>query len=463
MYKSVFEIIKDYQNKKASVVETITNAYKSIDKVDPLIQAFITLNRNEALETAKQIDKQIHKNNKNMPLLGVPIAVKDNFCTKKLTTTASSKVLHDYLPEYNATVVDKLQKAGAIVIGKTNMDAWAHGSSTETSDFFTTKNPWNLKYLPGGSSGGSAAAVSAGCVPLALGSETAGSIRQPASWCGVTGFKPTYGAVSRYGLIAMCSSTDCPGPISRSAAQCELMYRVIVGKDVKDATSHDLPKASSAEKKIIGLPKQYFSKELPPDLVKAVMDAVSVYKNMGYRFVEVDLIDPKYSIAVYTIVQRSEVSSNLSRYDGIRYGNNRQAFGNEAKRRIMLGSYVLTTGYYDAYYLQAQKVRSLICRDFDKVFNNVDFLLSPTTPTTALKVGSSDQQFMFGELQDVLLEASSLAGLPAISMPCGFDQSGLPYGFQLIGPLNSDFKLLKLGDNYQQVTDWHTRKPPLER
>jgi len=259
----------------------------------------------------------------------------------------------------------------------------------------------------------------------------------------------------------MCSSTDCPGPIATNAKDCELMYRIIAGADPKDATSHNLLDKVIKEKKVIGLPKQYFSKDISPDFIKSVMETTKVLGDLGYKFIEVDLMDSKYAIAVYTVVQRSEVSSNLSRYDGIRFGNDRSFFGKEAKRRITLGTYVLSSGYYDAYYLQAQKVRTLICRDFDKVFNQVDFLLAPTTPTTALRVGATADQFMFGELQDVLLEASSLAGLPAISMPCGFDSAKLPYGFQIIGPQNSDYRLLNLGIEYQQVTDWHTKKSPM--
>lgn len=458
--QSITETLSAYKNKKLSVTENITKVFDEIKRLDSKIKSFLSLNQENALNQAVEVEKRL-KRGENLPLFGIPIAVKDNFNTKQVRTTASSKVLDDYVPEYNATVVERLIDAGAIVVGKTNMDAWAHGSSTETSDYFTTHNPWNLDYLPGGSSGGSAAAVSAGYVPIALGSETAGSIRQPSSWCGVTGFKPSYGATSRYGLISMCSSTDCPGPIANTAEECEMMFRVIAGSDPKDATSHSLNGLVTKEKKIIGLPRQYFTSEMNPEMIKAVLATKDIFKKLGYSFIDLDLLDPKYSISVYTIVQRSEVSSNLGRYDGIRYGNDRTRFGQEAKRRIMLGSYVLTTGYYDAYYLQAQKVRTLICQDYDRAFNQVDFLLSPTTPTTALPIGSTKDGYMFGELQDILLEASSLAGLTAISMPCGFDNKGLPCGLQLVGPLDSDYRLLKLAENYQTLTDWHTRTPPI--
>jgi len=399
-------------------------------------------------------------------LFGIPVAVKDNFCTKGTKTTASSKVLENFIPPYDAAVVSKLKSAGAIVIGKTNMDAWAHGSSTETSDFFTTKNPWNLKFLPGGSSGGSAAAVAADEAIAAIGSETAGSIRQPASWCGVTGLKPTYGRVSRYGVIAMCSSTDSPGPITKNVTDALILLNVLAGKDRKDATTSEKKlkevKLSESLKGLkIGLPKQYFLKQSEKQVITKTNQAIKVLENLGAEIIWINLLDPKYSVGVYTIIQRSEVSSNLARYDGIRYGNSRNFFGEEAKRRIMLGAYSLSSGYYDAYYKKAQKVRTVILKDFEKVFKKVDVLLSPSCPTTALPKGASKNASMFGELQDILFEASSMAGLPAISLPCGFGKNNLPVGFQIMSPQFREDLILKTAYAYQQATQWHKEKAKL--
>jgi len=347
-------------------------------------------------------------------------------------------------------------------LGKNNCDAWAHGSSTENSDFFTTKNPWNAKYLPGGSSGGSTAAVKAAQVPFTVGTETGGSIRQPSAWCGVTGLKPTYGAVSRYGVIAMASSLDSPGPMGKTVGDVETVFQLIRGKDVFDATSSNRGGYSMVRKKArIGLPKGYFGEGVEKDVAEAVMGAAHEFVKMGYNVEEVSLLDPKYAVAVYTVLQRSEVSSNLARYDGIRYGKGRDKFGAEAKKRIMLGTYALSSGYYDAYYEKAQKVRRLIVEDFAKVFQKVDVLLAPTTPVTALKIGAGEDKSMFGELMDILVEASTIAGLPGMNLPCGFDSKGLPIGMQLIGPQWSEELLFKLGEAFQKQTDFHLKSPKL--
>jgi aspartyl-tRNA(Asn)/glutamyl-tRNA(Gln) amidotransferase subunit A len=324
------------------------------------------------------------------PLLGIPYACKDNFSTKGIKTTAGSKILENYIPPFESTVTDKLKKAGAVLLGKTNMDAFAHGSSTENSDFFTTKNPWDTKRVPGGSSGGSAAAVAADMCIFSIGSETGGSIRGPASWCGVTGLKPSYGRVSRYGVVAMASSTDSPGPLTKTVEDSFYVLSIIAGKDPKDATTlqGDLEisfplKGIDLKEIKIGKPSSYFNIDLEEGVRKNVDTAVNKLKDMGAEIVDIDLLAPKYSIAVYTILQRSEVSSNLARFDGIRYGNDRNSFGFEAKKRIMLGTYTLSSGYYDAYYSKAQKVRTLIKEDFEKAFKNVDIIIAPSMPCVA--------------------------------------------------------------------------------
>ena len=449
------------KKKKFSSQELVQACLKRIKKLEPKIRAFITVTEKGTLKNAREVDQ-------TQPLLGIPIAVKDNFCTRGIKTTAGSKVLENYIPVYDATVVKRLKEAGAIIIGKTNMDAWAHGSSTEASDFFTTHNPWNLNYLPGGSSGGSAAAVVADEVIGAIGSETAGSIRQPSAWCGAVGFKPTYGRVSRYGLIAMASSLDSPGPITKTVKDAALILQVIAGQDKMDATTATQTTANYSTnlgQKIaglkIGIPKEYFLKEMDREVASAVHKAIKVLEKLGGQIKKISLLDPKYSVAAYTIIQRSEVSSNLGRYDGIRYGRTRRFFGEEAKRRIMLGTHTLLSGYHNQYYLKAQKVRRLICQDFDRVFKRVDVLIAPTTPSPALPLGASVDEPMFGELQDILVEASTLAGLPGMSLPCGFSLKGLPLAMQIIGPQFSEELLFQVGYVYEQATDWHQRKPKL--
>ena len=447
------------KKEKFSASELLKACLNKLEKLDPQIKAFVTVESKTALSEARKLEK---REKQNLPLGGIPLVIKDNFLTQGIRTTASSKVLENYLPVYEATVVERLKKAGAIIFAKTNMDAWAHGSSTETSQFFTTRNPWNLDFLPGGSSGGSAAAVAADMTIGAIGSETAGSIRQPAAWCGVVGFKPTYGVVSRWGLIAMASSLDCPGPICKTVEDAKILFEVLRGKDPRDATSVEF-KAKKMPQKMkeikIGVAKEYFFPEIQKEVKEKVLDALQVFKSMGAKIQEVALLDPQQSVSVYTLVQRSEVSSNLARYDGIRYGRGRDTFGDEAKRRIMLGTYSLSSGYYEAFYLRAEKVRTLIVRDFEKIFKEIDVLLAPTTPSTALPVGATKGEAMFGELQDILVEASSLAGLPGISFNVGFSQQGLPIGLQLIGPAFSENLLFYLGEKYQSVTSWHQKKP----
>lgn len=388
--------------------------------------------------------------------MGIPIAVKDNFLTKGLTTTAGSFVLKDFVPQYSATVVKKLEDSGYWIYGKTNLDAWCHGSSTETSDFGPTLNPHDSKRLAGGSSGGSAAAVAEGIVDVAIGSETAGSVRGPASWCGVVGIKPTYGRVSRYGVIAMGSSLDSPGVLSKDIKSGAKVLKVIAGKDPYDGTTsdHEVPDyekllTGKIEGLKIGVVENYFLDEMDKEVTKTVMESVKVFEKLGAKIVKVKTIDPKYAIGVYTVVQRSEVSSNLGRYDGIRYGFSRQNFGEEAKRRIMLGTFTLSSGFQDKYYKKAQQIRTMYIEDFNNLFTEVDCLFGPTMPVVAPKVGVTKGQAMFGELADILAEPSSISGLPAISVPCGF-VDGLPVGFQIIGKQFDEAKILNVGFAYEQ-------------
>jgi len=465
---TIVEAREGLRQRKFTVTDLVSACLTRIKERNKIINAFITVCEEEALSIAGAIDKELKPLNKKQlkeiferkPLLGIAVAIKDNFCTKGILTTAGSKVLGNFISPYDAAVVKKLKAAGAIIIGKTNMDAWAHGSSTETSDWGTTKNPHNLTRSPGGSSGGSAAAVADNMCIAAIGSETAGSIRQPAAWCGVVGLKPTYGLVSRYGLIAMCSSTDSPGPITKTITDAEILLKVLMGKDRKDATTEEerslsqirqiSPIRQIEKKKLtIGVPKEYFIKGMDKKVEEIVRREIGKFKDLGFKIKEVSLLDPKYAIAVYTIVQRAEVSSNLARFDGVRFGRGRSFFGKEAKRRIMLGTYVLSEGFYDQYYTKAQKVRELIKQDFDKVFKKVDLIIAPTSPTPALPIGESEKSPMFGEMQDVLVEASSLAGLPGISVNCGFINK-MPVGMQIIGPKFSEDLILSMAKEYEQ-------------
>lgn len=449
--------------KEISPLELVTACLDRLKKTEPQIHACLTVCEEEALSQARilHVTKEAIA---DQPLLGIPVTLKDNYCIRGIRTTAASHVLDAYLPVHTATVWQRLKDAGAILLAKTNLDAWAHGSSTETSDYGATLNPWDITKLSGGSSGGSAASVAAGQSPLSMGSETAGSIRMPASWCGVVGLKPTYGRTSRYGIIAMGSSLDCPGPMTRCVWDAARVLNVIAGHDAKDATTADTPVpdyTQSLARPIKGLKlgycRDYFS-GVHPDVAGVVQKAFTKLKELGAEIIEIDLFDPSYAVAVYTIIQRGEVSSNLARFDGIRYGADRQRFGEEAKRRIMLGTYVLSSGYYDAYYTKAEKVRTVIMNDFARAFSRVDAIIAPTLPTVALPVGASVDQPMFGEIADMLQEPSSIAGLPGISIPCGFSQQ-LPVGLQIIGPQFAEERILQIAYAYEQSTDWHRQRP----
>lgn len=454
------------KNKKFSSVELTTACLTEIKRVEPKVNAFVTVSEKQALENAKKADTML-SNGDDLPLLGIPFSIKDNFCTLGVQTTASSKVLKGFIPPYDATVIERLKNAGMVMLGKTNLDAWAHGSSTETSDFGATRNPWNTAHLPGGSSGGSAASVAAQETIASIGSETAGSIRQPADWCGVVGLKPTYGRVSRYGVVSMASSLDSPGPMTKCVQDAAIILQVLAGKDPKDATSSPKPVDNylqNLHKNIagltIGIADAYFD-GVNEQVREKVLAGLGVLEKLGTKVKKITLFSPTYTIAVYTILQRAEVSSNLARYDGIRFGSDRSLFGDEAKRRIMLGTYALSAGYYDAYYKKAQQVRTVIINDFNNAFRNVDVILAPTNPNTALAVGGSFGNPMYGEMADALVEPSSIAGLPGINVPSGFSKEGLPIGFQIIGPQFSESLLLNIANMYEQATQWHTQRPSL--
>lgn len=468
---TIKQAVEALKNKEITSVQLVSACFDQIEKYDSKIKAFVTLNKTNALEKAEQADKIIKSKSKAFelqPLLGIPYSAKDNYSTKGIKTTASAKILENYIPPFESTVTKKLNEAGAILTGKTNMDAFAHGSSTETSDFFSTRNPWNIERVPGGSSGGSTAAVAADMCVFAVGSETAGSIRGPASWCGVTGLKPSYGRVSRYGLIAMASSTDSPGPITKTVEDSAYVLNVIAGKDDFDGTTSALP-VDDYFKKLnkfslkglkIGKPKSYFEIQLEPGTKKRVEESFEILKDLGAKIVDVDLLSPKYSIAVYTILQRSEVSSNLARLDGIRYGHPRSYFSFQAKKRMLLGAYTLSHGYYDEYYAKAQKVRTLIVNDFNKVFEKVDILAAPSMPCVAVKSANEDKASMFGELIDLLNEPSSIAGLCGVSVVCGLDNN-LPVGLQFMGKMFDETKILSAANQFQQKTKFHLERPKI--
>jgi aspartyl-tRNA(Asn)/glutamyl-tRNA(Gln) amidotransferase subunit A len=470
---TIKEAQKGLLNRDFTSAELVEACYSRIEKYDKILKAFVTIiPKADALKLAEKADDLFSKGDaetlKNKPLLGIPYSVKDSFNTKGYQTTASSKILEGYISPYESTVTQRLNDAGAILIAKDNLDAFAHGGSTETSDFFTTRNPWDIDRVPGGSSGGTAAAVAANMVIFGIGEDTGGSIRGPASWCGITGLKPSYGRVSRYGVIAMASSTDSPGPLVKSVEDAAIVMKVISGKDKFDATSspQEVPNYEKALNKIdlkgkkIGIPKSFFHEDIESGVIEQVRNAITFFEKSGAEVEEVDFLHPKYAMAVYTIVQRSEVSSNLARFDGIRYGHSRDYFGFEARKRMMLGAYALSTGYYDEYYSKAQKVRTLIINNFNHLFEKYDVLMGPVMPMIAPKLGVSEQSPVFGELIDQLCDPSAMAGMPSISLPCGFS-NGLPVGLQVIGPQFTEDRVLSVSYAFQSQTDYHKKFPDL--
>ena len=446
---------------KFTAVGLVDSYLERINKHNKDLNAFLAVCEEEAYKKAKEVDERIkslkEKAFTDFPLLGITVSYKDLFLTKGVRTTAGSKVLQHYVPPYSATVVERLEKAGCIMLGKTNCDAWAHGASGENSDFGPTRNPWNKDFVPGGSSSGSAASVAANLTLISTGTDTGGSIRQPANFCGVVGLKPTYGAVSRYGIVAMGSSLDSIGHLTRTVEDSEAIFNVTKGEDGKDGTVKDATFMAPKAKMRLGIPKEYFIEGLDKEVEKGVLASSEVFKKEGVELVDVSLPHTKYAISVYYIVQPAEVSSNLGRYDGIRYGKDRGSFGAEAKRRIMLGSYVLSAGYYDAYYLKAQKVRSKIIKDFEGAFAKVDAIIAPVSPTPPFALGEKAESPLQMYLADILTVAGNLAGIPGLAVPSGFTKKGLPLGFQLLGPRFSEYVLFELGKLYQKATNYEPK------
>ena len=463
---TIKEASKLLAQKKIKAKELTQAFLDRVKKLNKKLNAFITVCEDEALTQAEKIDNIITSNQKINNLAGIPFGAKDLFSTRDIKTTAGSKVLEDYLPVYDATSISKLKEAGAIVVGKTNLDAWGHGSSGENSDFGATKNPYDQTRVPGGSSSGSAAAVAAGMALFATGTDTGGSIRLPSAFCNLVGLKPTYGRVSRYGVIAMASSLDSIGHLTKTVYDSALILNTTAGFDPFDQTTSKV-KADDYTKGIekgvknlkIGLPREYY-KDLEPKIKDLTLNAIKTLEKLGAKVIEITLPHTEYGVAAYYIIQPSEVSSNLARYDGIRFGNSRDSFGAEAKRRIILGTYTLSSGYYDAYYLKAMKVRRLIKEDFDKAFKNVDVLICPTSPSLPFKLGEKISDPLQMYLSDILTVTQNLAGVPSLNVPCGF-VNNLPAGMQIVGPHFSEKLLYQAGYAYEQETKWYERKPRL--
>ena len=479
---TVHELKEKLKSKEITITE-ITKAYvDKINEKEPDVQAFVTTLCDEAIDKAKQIEEKVNSGEIKTEFAGIPIGIKDNMCTKGIKTTCGSKMLENFVSPYDATVVEKLNEQNLINLGKLNMDEFAMGASTEYSAFHVTRNPWNLNTVPGGSSGGSAAAVAANLVPWALGSDTGGSIRQPAAFCGVVGLKPTYGLVSRYGLVAFASSLDQIGPITKDVEDAALLLNVITGHDEKDTTSEnrekvDYTKALKNDVKgmKIGIPKEFFGEGINAEVKEKLQEAIEKYKEMGAVVEEFSLDIANYALATYYIIACAEASSNLGRFDGIRYGyrtknftnlkeiykNSRsEGFGEEVKRRIILGTYVLSSGYYDAYYKKAQQVRTLVRKEFEKAFQKYDVLLTPTAPTVAFEIGTRSNNPLEMYLADICTVSVNIAGLPGISIPCGVDKKGMPIGMQLIGQRFGEEDILNAAYTYEQATKFRENYKP---
>ncbi|WP_101845842.1 Asp-tRNA(Asn)/Glu-tRNA(Gln) amidotransferase subunit GatA [Halobacillus sp. Marseille-P3879] len=479
---SLRELKDKLHSKEITVTDLVNESYNRIEEVDDQVKAFLTLNKEAALKQAVELDDT--RGDDAAKLFGLPIGVKDNIVTKGLRTTAASQFLDNFEdPLYDATVVNKLNEAKSVTIGKLNMDEFAMGSSNENSSYYATRNPWNTDYVPGGSSGGSAASVAAGEVPFSLGSDTGGSIRQPAAFCGVVGLKPTYGRVSRFGLIAFASSLDQIGPITRSVEDNAYLLETIAGYDQMDSTSANVEVPSYTDALTgdvkglkIAVPKEYLGEGVAPEVKEAVQAALKKYEELGATWDEVSLPHSKYAVATYYLLSSSEASANLARFDGVRYGkrtenaetmldmfkrSRSEGFGNEVKRRIMLGTFALSSGYYDAYYKKAQQVRTLIKNDFEKVLEDYDVIVGPTTPTPAFKVGEKIDDPLTMYANDILTIPVNLAGVPGISVPCGFSSDGLPIGLQIIGRHFDESSVYRAAHAYEQATDFHKQRPSL--
>ena len=481
--KTAAQLLALQSQNKASAVEIAEAFLANLKATEPKVKAFLHVDEADVRAQAAAVDAKRAKGEPLGRLAGIPVAVKDVLCTKGTPTTCGSKILAGFVPPYDADSVERLRHADAILIGKTNMDEFAMGSSTENSAYQTTRNPWDIARIPGGSSGGSAAAVAACQAPLALGTDTGGSIRQPASLCGIVGIKPTYGRVSRYGLIAFASSLDQVGPFAHDLLDCALMMEVVAGHDPRDSTSVDVPvPAYTANLNTpvqglrIGVPKEFFGDGLDPEVEASVRAALKEYEKLGATLVDVSLPHSPYALAAYYIVAPAEASSNLARFDGMHYGHRTrekadlirtysksrgEAFGREVQRRIMIGTYVLSSGYKDAYYVKALKVRRLVKKDYDDAFEKCDVIMGPTTPTPAFKAGDKSADPLAMYLCDVYTVSCNLAGIPGVSIPCGFTAGGLPIGLQLLSPPFDEEKMLRIGRMYEAVTDWHTRRPKI--
>ena len=483
---SIRELHEQLISKQRSAVEITQEALNRIEALEPKLHSFLCVTPERALDMARQVDAKIAAGEEIALLAGIPIGIKDNMCTQGIPTTCGSRILENFVPPYSSTVTQKLMDAGAVMVGKTNLDEFAMGSSTENSAYQVTANPWDLERVPGGSSGGSAAAVAAGECVVALGSDTGGSIRQPASFCGVVGLKPTYGLVSRFGLVAYASSLDQIGPFGRTVEDAAILLGACAGYDAKDSTSLKVeipdyasllkPDLRSIGQLKIGIIKETFGEGLDSTVAAAVTKALEQLRNLGAEIQEISCPRFRYGLPTYYIIAPSEASANLARYDGVKYGlrasdsdnllsmytkTRAAGFGAEVKRRIMLGTYALSAGYYDAYYLKAQKVRTLIKQDFERAFEQVDVLVSPTAPTTAFKAGEKTDDPLSMYLSDLMTIPVNLAGLPGLSLPCGFDEKGLPIGMQLIGNVLREDLLLQVAYAYEQSTDWHKQMPQL--
>ncbi|HBA94050.1 MAG TPA: Asp-tRNA(Asn)/Glu-tRNA(Gln) amidotransferase GatCAB subunit A [Ruminococcaceae bacterium] len=480
---TALQVAEKIRNKEITAMDAVESVAKSIEQKDETYNCYVSYDKDDALERAQQVQKKIDAGESTSPLAGVPIAIKDNICEKGRLTSCASKILYNFKPPYNATVINKLNDADMVPFGKVNMDEFAMGSTTETSYYGSTKNPWDITKVPGGSSGGAAASVAADESVVALGSDTGGSVRQPCSFCGVTGLKPTYGAVSRYGLIAYASSLDQIGPIGKDVLDVTAVFNIIKGKDVKDGTSmqsevfdyNDI-RIDSLKGKKIGIPSDFFGEGINEEVAKNVLNAAETLKSLGAEIEQFDMPIVKYAIPTYYIIACAEACSNLSRFDGIKYGykskdaynlrdvyfkSRSEGFGMEVKKRIMLGNFVLSSGYFDAYYKKALQAKGLICKSFNDAFEKYDFLLGPVAPTTALKMGEglSDPLAMY--LGDIYTVMINIAGLPSLALPCGFDSDNMPVGMQLIGKPFDEKTILSAGYAFQSATDFHKKKPDL--
>lgn len=482
---TIHELQELLQRREVTAGEVLQAFLERIAREEAKVQAYMSVGEREAVRGAARVDQRRDRGEPVGPLAGVPLAIKDVICTQGIPTTCSSKILEGFIPPYDATVVRRLDQAGMVLLGKTNMDEFAMGSSTENSAYKLTRNPWDMGRVPGGSSGGSAAAVAADLCAGALGSDTGGSIRQPAAFCGIVGLKPTYGRISRYGLVAFASSLDQIGPMTKDVRDAAILLNVIAGHDPCDSTSVDLPVADYTAplgREItglrIGIPDEYFIEGMDAEVETAVREAISVLESLGAKAERLSLPHTEYAVATYYLVATAEASSNLARYDGVKYGlrareardlfamytdSRRNGFGPEVKRRIMLGTYGLSAGYYDAYYLKALKVRTLIRKDFEEAFKRCDVILTSTAPTPAFRIGEKTDDPLTMYLSDIFTISANLAGIPGISLPCGFTQVGLPVGLQLLGRPFDEATVLQVGFAYEQATEWHRRKPPLKQ